>query len=154
MTQEDQPREPGSGRVGAELVDRLVPLSFLIQAAFEQACTGHGVSPAQARLLGVLQGRSPRMAELARLLGVEKSSLTGLVDRAAAHGLVCRVVPPDDRRALHVELTERGRQVEAAFRRGNAQRVSALLGPLPEADRLQLTRLLDAVLTAAAAGRP
>ncbi|MEU6170566.1 MarR family transcriptional regulator [Streptantibioticus parmotrematis] len=128
------------------LADRLVPLSFLIQSVFDRACADHDTAPAQARLLGVLQGRTPLMAELARLLGVEKSSLTGLIDRAERKGLVRRVPTPGDRRATRIELTPEGRRVEAAFRETIAARMATLTSPLPPDAQRQLIPLLDALL--------
>ena len=59
------------------------------------------------------------MNELARLLELDKSSITGLVDRAERRGLVDRVPSPADGRAVLVRLTHEGRslvsQVAARF---------------------------------------
>ena len=49
------------------------------------------------------------MLDLARHLGLGRSSVTGLVDRAAARGLVERVTAPGDGRGVHVWLTADGR---------------------------------------------
>lgn len=47
--------------------------------------------------------------ELARYLGVGLATVTGIVDRLVAHGLVTRREDPADRRVRRVELTEAGR---------------------------------------------
>ncbi|GAA1920226.1 MarR family winged helix-turn-helix transcriptional regulator [Streptantibioticus ferralitis] len=139
--------------MGEDLVvtDALVQLSFLVQSVFEQACAEHDTPPAQARLLGVLEGRSPGMAELAGLLGVERASVTGLVDRAERRGLARRVAVPGDRRASRVELTGQGRQVEAAFRTTVTDRLGALVADLPRSDHAHLTRMAARILAAGAA---
>ncbi|MEV0275071.1 MarR family transcriptional regulator [Streptomyces sp. NPDC050610] len=131
---------------GLALTDALVQLSFRVQAAVEQACAEHGTSPGQARLLGVLKGRTPAMTELAVLLEVERASVTGLVDRAERRGLVRRVAVPGDRRASRVELTEQGRQTEAAFRADVARRLEALTSGLPAAERARFGRTAGRIL--------
>ena len=80
-------------------VDGLAQLSFLIQGLLERRAAEHDLSIVQTRLLGVLRDRTPTMNELARFLGLDKSSVTGLVDRAERRGLVARVPSATDRRA-------------------------------------------------------
>src|ERR1700759_2694752 len=62
----------------------------------------------QMRVLGILRDRRPRMAELARFLGLEKSTMSGLVDRAEQRGLLARGRSADDGRAVEVYMTEAG----------------------------------------------
>jgi DNA-binding MarR family transcriptional regulator len=92
------------------------------------------------------------MNELARFLDLDKSSVTGLVDRAERRGLVERTGSTTDRRAVLVSLTDLGRsQVSAAAARFEAD-VSAVLDYLPPADRDLLTGLISRLLVAHAAG--
>jgi DNA-binding MarR family transcriptional regulator len=91
-------------------VDGLAQLSFLIQALLERQAAEHDLSIIQTRLLGVLRDRKPTMNELARFLGLDKSSVTGLVDRAERRGLVVRVPSATDRRSVLVSLTDKGRR--------------------------------------------
>jgi DNA-binding MarR family transcriptional regulator len=51
------------------------------------------------------------MQELSRLLKLDKSSVTGLIDRAEKRGLVRRTPSIDDRRAIRVQMTLSGRQI-------------------------------------------
>src|SRR5580698_7627622 len=87
------------------MVDGLAQLSFLIQGMLERRASEHELSMIQTRLLGVLRDRTPTMNELAKLLELDKSSVTGLVDRAERRGLVVRVPSTDDRRVVLVSLT-------------------------------------------------
>ncbi len=128
------------------LTDALVQLSFLVQSVVEDACAEYDTSPGQARLLGVLEGRSPAMTELAALLGVERASVTGLVDRAERRGLVRRTPDPADRRASRVHLTDQGRQTEAAFRAAVTRRIEALAANLPQTERARLARSVTRLL--------
>jgi DNA-binding MarR family transcriptional regulator len=127
-------------------VDALAQLSFLIQNTLAEIAGRHELSVIQSRLLGVLRDREPTMNELGRLLGLDKSSISGLVDRAERRGLVRRATSPHDRRAVRVTMTEAGRaltgQVAAAFE----ARVEAYVHGLPAADRAQLARLAAQVV--------
>ena len=73
-----------------ELVDGLVELSFAVQSVLSDVASANDLSVPQLRLLGVLRDRQPGMLELANFFGVDKSSMTGLVDRAERRGLVRR----------------------------------------------------------------
>ena len=129
-------------------VDGLAQLSFLIQGLLERRAAEHDLSIIQTRLLGVLRDRTPTMNELARFLGLDKSSVTGLVDRAERRGLVARVPSTTDRRAVLVSLTDEGRsfvsQAAAAFEAD----VSALLSRLPPRERETLSRIVSRLLVA------
>ena len=56
--------------------DGLAQLSFLIHAILERRAREQDLSIIQLRLLGVLRDRKPTMNELARLLSLDKSSVT------------------------------------------------------------------------------
>jgi DNA-binding MarR family transcriptional regulator len=108
----------------------------------------HDLSIVQVRLLGVLRDRQPRMAQLARLLGLTKSSASGLIDRAARRGLVERtLIPVGDERAVHVVLTPGGRELVGVVAVQVARRLAALASDLSETDRTRLSRLLTAVVS-------
>jgi DNA-binding MarR family transcriptional regulator len=147
------PQPGGAGQPGPlSPADGLAQLSFLIQGLLEHRAREHDLSVISTRLLGILRDRRPTMNELARFLDLDKSSVTGLVDRAERRGLVERVPSAADRRAVLVSLTEHGRsQVSAAAARFEAD-VSAVLEHLTPADRGQLTGLISRLLVAHAAG--
>jgi MarR family transcriptional regulator, lower aerobic nicotinate degradation pathway regulator len=134
-------------------VDGLAQLSFLITGLLERRAAEHDLSIPATRLLGVLRDREPTMQELARFLDLDKSSVTGLVDRAERRGLVARAPSPADRRAVLVRLTDAGRALVASAARGFASDVMALLGQLADEDRATLSRLVSRLLVAHAAGQ-
>jgi MarR family transcriptional regulator, lower aerobic nicotinate degradation pathway regulator len=107
------PSQERNSRREADLgiVDALAQLSFLVQGTLAKHGATHDLSMIQTRLLGVLRDRVPTMQELARLLELDKSSVTGLVDRAERRGLVKRTPSSHDRRAVGVNLTSSGRRV-------------------------------------------
>jgi MarR family transcriptional regulator, lower aerobic nicotinate degradation pathway regulator len=132
-------------------VDGLAQLSFVIQEILERLAAERDISIIQARLLGVLRDREPTMNELARLLGLEKSSVTGLVDRAERRGLVARVPSSTDGRAVLVNLTAEGRSLVSAVAGDFEDEVSTMLRHLPARDRTALSRLVSRLLVAHAA---
>jgi DNA-binding MarR family transcriptional regulator len=129
------------------IVDALAQLSFLVHGALAKQAAAADLSMIQTRLLGVLRDRQPTMQELARLLDLDKSSVTGLVDRAGKRGYVRRTPSTEDRRAVRVHLTASGRRtverVAAAFQADIAT-VTASLSPT---DRKRLSKLATRVVT-------
>ena len=108
----------------------LIQLSGLIRETFARVAERHDLTQVQARMLCVLAEKPRGMAELARLFGVGKANLTGLVDRAAQRGLVERAIVPSDRRAVQVVLTDDGRRSAHAFHQDATGELAALLAPL------------------------
>ncbi len=129
-------------------VDGLAQLSFLVHGTLERLAAEHDVSIVQTRLLGVLRDRMPTMNQLAKLLGLDKSSVTGLVDRAERRGLVARVPSTTDRRAVLVNLTEDGRSLASAISTRFEAEVSMMLDRLPPRDQQALTRIVSRLLVA------
>ncbi|NTW16071.1 MAG: MarR family transcriptional regulator [Syntrophaceae bacterium] len=67
------------------------------------------VTPAQAGILFLLAEKDGRtMSELSRILSIDNSTLTGLVDRLEKAGLARRDASPNDRRASHVYISPEG----------------------------------------------
>ena len=148
-----QPARPGPHGDSADprLTDALVQLSFAVQSLLGRIAAEHDLSVIQARLLGVLRDREIGMLELSRILELEKSSVTGLVDRAERRGLVERVPSTADRRAVLVALTDHGRSVVSGAAALFEADVSLLLERLPPADRASLAGLISHLLVAHAA---
>jgi len=134
-------------------VDGLAQLSFLIYGTLERLAAGHDLSMVQTRLLGVLRDRTPSMNQLAKLMALDKSSITGLVDRAERRGLVARIPSTADRRSVLVSLTGAGRSLVCEVSARFEADVSGLLDCLPPSDRHTLSGLISRVLVAHAADR-
>jgi MarR family transcriptional regulator, lower aerobic nicotinate degradation pathway regulator len=144
----DRPSQQANPGEQLSTVDGLAQLSFLTLGLLERRAGEHRISIVQTRLLGVLRDRTPTMNELATLLGLDKSSATGLVDRAERRGLVTRVPSSADRRVVLVELTDAGRAVVSEVSAGFEADVATLLERLPPADRSSLARLVSRLLVA------
>ncbi|WP_328912080.1 MULTISPECIES: MarR family winged helix-turn-helix transcriptional regulator [unclassified Streptomyces] len=147
MTTDATPVGPADDRP-LNTVDALVQLSFLIQRVLSAAGAEHDLSVVQIRLLGVLRDRQAGMLELAGVLGLDKSSMTGLVSRAEKRGLIQRSPSPHDGRAVLVSLTPLGRQLVDRGVAEIGRRVTALTSQFTPAQHAEFTRLAAALLDA------
>jgi DNA-binding MarR family transcriptional regulator len=129
-----------------ELAAGLVRLSFLVQAIYSETCTRLGITPAQAKLMCVIRDRDMGMAELASILRLEKSSLSGLIDRIEQRGHLHRKPSPADRRAVNVTLTPRGRHLAEEFHREVSRRLSDTVRHLSTPERARFARLISQVV--------
>jgi DNA-binding MarR family transcriptional regulator len=70
---------------------------------------GGGGSLGRFKTLGILASRGPiRAGELASLCGTTPSAMTDVIEGLVADGHVRRIDDPSDRRAVVVELTDKG----------------------------------------------
>jgi DNA-binding MarR family transcriptional regulator len=132
----------------AQVRDGLVQVSFAVTAVLSQVAAAHELSLTQLRMFGVLRDREITMAELAGSLGLDRSSVTGLVDRASRRGWVQRRQGVADRRQVLVSLTDEGRQLAALGAEEVGSLLRPLVGPLSVAERESLARLLGALADA------
>jgi DNA-binding MarR family transcriptional regulator len=146
VTAPDQTAHRMSSAEDLGIVDGLVQLSFFMQAVLGRVATNYDVSIIQARLVGMLRDRELGMAQLARVLNLDKSSTTGLVDRAEARGLVRRTTVPEDARAVHVVLTPEGARLAKAFAAEVEEQVHAAVDVLSDTKRRQLSLLASQVV--------
>jgi DNA-binding MarR family transcriptional regulator len=130
------------------LVDALAQLSFLVHNALAEIAGQHDLSIIQTRLLGVLRDREPTMNELGRHLGLDKSSISGLVDRAQRRGLVTRTVSAIDRRAFQVSITDAGRQLVEQVAASFTERIGMFVAGLPETKQQLLSQLATQIVAA------
>jgi DNA-binding MarR family transcriptional regulator len=109
----------------------------------------HGLTDAQFNVLMILhhQGDNGRLsqARLGQLLLVNRSNVTGLVDRMERDGIVRREDDPEDRRINLVAITEAGERVMQAAKADYYPMVEAVMGGLDENDRVELIQLLGRV---------
>jgi DNA-binding MarR family transcriptional regulator len=127
-------------------MDSLVQTSFTVIALLSQVAAAHDLSLTQLRALAILRDRSPKMAELAAYLGLEKSTVSGLIDRAAKRGLVRRVTSDDDGRAVRVTLSEEGQRLAVRVAGDLSDLLAPMTGALSAADQKRLSTLLTRLL--------
>jgi len=140
MTRREQVAETGTHD---EFVDALAQATFMTMAILTSVAADHDLSLTQLRVLAILRDRRVRMSALADHLGLDKSTLSGLVDRAEKRGLVTRVPSPDDRRAVDVTLSREGDDLAGALTARIAQRLAPATARLTAAERHRLQALLQ-----------
>ena len=128
------------------LVDALAQSAFVVMGALTRIAAEHDLSLTQMRVLGILRDRRPRMAELAEFLGLEKSTMSGLVARAEQRGLLARERNADDGRAVDVFMTAAGLELAERVHTEVRRALAPLTGRLPAAQRRELTALLERML--------
>jgi DNA-binding MarR family transcriptional regulator len=127
-------------------VDALVQLSFQVQRILAAVGAEHDLSIIQIRLLGILRDRQPGMLELGQHLGLDKSSITGLVSRAEKRGLVQRTPSPHDGRGVLVALTPAGRRLAEQGERQITRRITELTKVLNATQRKEFTQLASVLV--------
>jgi DNA-binding MarR family transcriptional regulator len=145
-TEKTSTNTPAPGDGGPALADALVQFAHLIDHLFADASREHGCTPQQTQLLCELMRGPVGMTELTGLLHVERSSLTGLVDRVERRGLVKRVQDPADRRAFQIALTPKGTRLAMACYHDVTARVSALTEGVAPANARRLAGIVAGIL--------
>jgi DNA-binding MarR family transcriptional regulator len=99
---------PPSSNATAAFIDLLVQTSFEVIAVVTRVGAEHDLSLTLVRMLGILRDRTLTMAELADYLGLERSTVSGLVDRAERRELVTRRASSVDGRSVELTLSPKG----------------------------------------------
>jgi DNA-binding MarR family transcriptional regulator len=140
------PAAPSADTARQDLISALVRASFATTAVLSRVAAEHDLSLTQLRVLAILRDRRVKMSELADYLGLDKSTISGLVDRAEKRGLLQRAPNPADGRATDVFLTAEGVQLAGLGEAKIARSLSPMTGKLTRAETLRLTALLEHVL--------
>jgi DNA-binding MarR family transcriptional regulator len=86
------------------------------------------------------------MADLATFTGLERSTVSGLIDRAAQRGLVTKTADPHDGRSVRVTLTDSARRLAPVITAAVGDRITSLTDQLNAAEQNRLTALLTKAL--------
>jgi DNA-binding MarR family transcriptional regulator len=132
----------------------LIRTATAVADVYDEVSEGLGLTRQQARLLFVLARQPRNMLGLGAVLGLGKSTMTGVVARMAAAGLVDRAPDPDDRRHLVVTPTARGAELARRVEEELRARVTTLLEGLDTAEQAALGALLSRVMVRAEELRP
>ncbi|GIF13057.1 MarR family winged helix-turn-helix transcriptional regulator [Actinoplanes teichomyceticus] len=128
------------------LIDVLVRSTFQVTGMLTRLGAENDLSLTQIRVLGILRDRRPRVTELATYLGLDKSSMSGLIDRAERRGLLARDKNPHDGRAVDVYLTPAGQELTQRLFVEGRRALAPAIGRLRPEQREQLIGLLDTIL--------
>jgi len=113
---------------------------------FKARLANFDVTPVQYGILSCLwyeNGQTPK--QIASSLSLDGSTITGILDRMESKGLVERHPDPNDRRALRVVLTKKGKQLEEPIQQVISTANEEILNKFSPADRLKLKELLEQI---------
>ncbi|WP_393053837.1 MarR family winged helix-turn-helix transcriptional regulator [Streptomyces sp. LN549] len=129
------------------LVDGLVRSAFQVMGVLTRIGAEHDLSLTQLRVLGILRDRHPRMSDLAAFLGLDKSTMSGLIARAERRGLLTRGTSSEDKRAVVVLITDAGRDLTQRMYEEAKNALAPATGRLGPEQLEQLARLLEPLLS-------
>ncbi|MBW3580137.1 MAG: MarR family transcriptional regulator, partial [Actinobacteria bacterium] len=106
--------------------------------------SGAGLTPSQLSALAVIADRGPlTLGTLAELESVAPPSITKLVAKLVADGLVVRSVDARDRRIVHISVTARGAALMSESRRRKTAWLAKRIGRLDPEQQGRLSAVLD-----------
>ena len=139
--------------------DSIVPhrVPFPLARRFNQICLtllaeaydGAEVHPGEYQALACIDD-FPGMDQrrIAELIGTDRTSVSQMIERLVARGLVDQRVNGDDRRAREIHITPRGRHLRASLRPKLLAAQDKMLAPLSPRERRTLMDLLVRVIEA------
>jgi DNA-binding MarR family transcriptional regulator len=103
-------------REGAFLISKMHQIAGRIFARKLREYKINNFSPAQGRIMFVLwQKDNIPIQELARQTQLKKSTLTSMLDRLEDAGHIKRVPSKNDRRKIHIRLTEKDKELHGLY---------------------------------------
>lgn len=141
---EPAPPEPADPVGDESLADAFGAVARQLRERSAETLAPWDVTPAHLRALRTLARHGTmRLSELSERLEIAPRTATEVVDALQAGGLVRRRADPADRRAILVEVTERGAGVLAEIRAARETEAGRIFGRLGPADRAELARILS-----------
>jgi DNA-binding MarR family transcriptional regulator len=115
-----------------------------MRAGLDEAARAHGLSGARDWIVLSALAAGPRQTQLslAHSLGLDKTTMTSLLDRMEARGLITRSTDRHDRRARIPELTDEGQRVQREVTSARDRVEADLLGGFTADEQCQLRDLL------------
>jgi DNA-binding MarR family transcriptional regulator len=122
-------------------------LRVALDSAYQRASRELGLTVQQAELLCEAMRPGQGVGDLAASLHCDRSNISRLVDRAAAHNLVRRL-PGQDRRMSMIELTPAGHRLARKLIAKLEAQTAALRASWTDERQQQAVELLDELSTA------
>lgn len=143
----------------AELIEAVVELqrdfAHVAASSADHPVLQLNLTMQQLKVLSVLGVRDSRSAqELTASLNVSAATMTGIVDRLVAQGMVSRREDPQDRRVRRIELTDRGRAVLNDLQEAGRTHTRHLLSGLDTDELAALAKILTKLTRFARASSP
>ena len=123
-----------------------------MRVGLDEAAREHGLTGARDWIVLSALAAGPRQTQLAlaQSLGLDKTTMTSLLDRMESRGLITRSTDSHDRRARIPELTGEGRRVQAEVTSARDRVEAGLLSGFTADEQSQLRGLLTRLTVAPA----
>ena len=117
-------------------------------AIFLQQTEAFGITPVQYAALQTV-GNSPHVDQrtLARNIGLDTSTIAGVIDRLESRGLLIRSASSEDRRVRQLTLTDASRQLLAEVAPAMLKAQQLILEPLSDEEQAVFGKLLRRLVT-------
>jgi DNA-binding MarR family transcriptional regulator len=131
-------------------IDRIVETTIYLQTESrrlaKEQCARLGITATQLSVIKMLQTIGDlSLSELSRQLAATNSTVTGIVDRMVAAGLVAREQSADDRRVWKIRLTADGKALARKIDVAPWEILQSALAALPAAELEQLITTLSKI---------
>ena len=123
-------------------------LQQIAVAVFLEETQASGITPVQYAALRTV-GRQPGIDQrtLARTIGLDTSTIAGVIDRLELRGLLVRNASLEDRRVRQLTLTDEARQLLTEVAPSMLKAQQLILAPLSSQDQAEFTRMLRQLVT-------
>jgi DNA-binding MarR family transcriptional regulator len=119
-----------------------------LEELHEEHLAPYGLNARELAVLFLLSDREPEsQQQAAQRLGVDRTTMVGLLDGLESKALVARRPDPADRRRNVVELTDVGQKTLESATRASDKAEQRLLADLGKADATRLRELLGRIAT-------
>lgn len=130
------------------LLNIIITANLLIKEA-QQVLRPFGLTDAQFNILMMLETQSEsgmlNQTELGHMLLVNRSNITGLVDRMEKAGWVRRIPDGEDRRVNLVEMTETGKKILESTKNVYIKRIEEVTSVLSNNEKKLLIEILEKI---------
>jgi DNA-binding MarR family transcriptional regulator len=130
-----------------EVVGRVIVLAQHLERSVEAALERHGLTLGQFDILATLRRHGPKgglsPSQLLESVMLSSGGMTARLDKLTEAGLIYRKADREDRRAVRVELTAKGRRVIDSATRTRFAEAAGSLPPLKPDEMAALAELLQ-----------
>lgn len=117
----------------------------------DRDCRSHGLHPTEFAVLELLYHRGPQpLQRIGAKILLASGSVTYVIDKLEAAGLLHRQPCPEDRRVIHAVLTEKGRELLGTIFPQHAETLHQAMAGLSAVEKAVLIPLLKKLGLAAA----
>ncbi|GAB6935867.1 hypothetical protein JCM14720_17880 [Calditerricola yamamurae] len=142
-------RVPDHGQALHALGHGIRRLNLQMKRVFLAVAQEGALTPGQIRLLFHLaQDGTGKVSDLSDRLGITPGAVTGMVDKLEEQGLVERVRSRNDRRVVHVRLTDAGQRHVEQVRARFTHILSEAFKEVPTARVAEMSAVIHAVADA------